>query len=89
MLTMGMNSATTSRTSVIGRLVRRTRLDEVPRFYNVLIGDMSLIGPRPLLPQDLPEQPIERFDGYMVGGSCSCWSVMLLSDCGCRLYGRH
>jgi lipopolysaccharide/colanic/teichoic acid biosynthesis glycosyltransferase len=57
MLTMGMNSATTSRTSVIGRLVRRTRLDEVPRFYNVLIGDMSLIGPRPLLPQDLPEQP--------------------------------
>jgi hypothetical protein len=28
-------------------------------------------------------------DGYTVVGSCSCWSVMLLSDSGCRLYGRR
>src|SRR4029079_17085344 len=41
------------RVTRVGRLLRATGLDEIPRFFNILRGDMSAVGPRPLTSEDI------------------------------------
>lgn len=58
----------------IGRLVRSTSIDELPQLWNVLRGDMSLIGPRPLLPQYLPLYNKEQARRHEVRPGITGWA---------------
>lgn len=49
------------RVTPVGKFIRKTHLDEFPQFFNVLIGDMSLVGPRPLT-----KERIEKYDDIML-----------------------
>ena len=69
------------RVTKIGKIIRKTSIDELPQLWNVLIGDMSLVGPRPLLPNE-----VERYSSYIedyklvLPGLTGVWQVSGRSD---------
>lgn len=64
------------RVTSVGRLLRRYSLDELPQLWNVLIGDMSLVGPRPPLPYEVGAyQPWHRRRLDMKPGITGVWQV--------------
>ena len=62
------------RLTKVGKFVRSTSIDELPQLVNVLKGDMSLIGPRPLLPQYLPLYTPEQARRHEVRPGISGWA---------------
>lgn len=62
------------RLTKIGQFVRKTSLDEIPQLLNVLIGDMSLIGPRPLLPDYLELYTPEQKKRHLVRPGITGWA---------------
>ena len=63
-----------ARLTRVGRFVRSTSIDELPQFINVLKGEMSLIGPRPLLVQYLPLYSKEQARRHEVRPGISGWA---------------
>lgn len=57
-----------------GAFLRRSSLDELPQLWNVLIGDMSLVGPRPMLPQQRPLYPGNAYE-TLRPGITGLWQV--------------
>ncbi len=64
------------RITKVGRFLRRTSLDELPQLWNVFIGDMSLVGPRPPVPKEVAEYTLEarkRLD--VIPGITCLWQI--------------
>ena len=60
----------------VGRLIRRLSIDELPQLWNVLRGDMALVGPRPALPGEVAEYSLEARGRLAVRPGITCiWQV--------------
>jgi lipopolysaccharide/colanic/teichoic acid biosynthesis glycosyltransferase len=62
------------RLTKLGRLLRAASIDELPQLWNVLKGDMSLVGPRPLLPQYLPRYSARQARRHEVMPGVTGWA---------------
>ncbi len=58
----------------LGRFLRKTSLDELPEFFNVIKGDMSIVGPRPLLMQYLDRYTPEQARRHEVKPGITGWA---------------
>jgi len=60
----------------VGRLLRKFSLDELPQFFNVLIGDMSLVGPRPTVPSEVEKYEIWQRRRFSMKPGITClWQI--------------
>jgi lipopolysaccharide/colanic/teichoic acid biosynthesis glycosyltransferase len=68
------------RITAFGRVLRKTSFDELPQLWNVLKGDMSLVGPRPMLPEQRGMYPGTRYYD-MRPGITGIWQVSARNNC--------
>ena len=66
--------ADTNAITPMGQFLRRTKLDELPQLWNVLLGDMSLVGPRPLLMEYLPLYSPQQYRRHEVRPGVTGWA---------------
>ena len=65
----------------VGRIIRKTSIDELPQFFNVLFGDMSLVGPRPPLPSEVQKYTLEDRKRLNIKPGLTClWQIKGRSD---------
>lgn len=77
------------RITFVGRIIRETSLDELPQLFNVLRGDMSLVGPRPCLPEEQAVFDEELKDRSIVRpGITGLWQVEARSNASFNAYRR-
>jgi len=75
------------RVTRVGRILRRYSLDELPQFFNVLTGDMSVVGPRPCLPSEYAHYTLEqRRRVECVPGITGLWQVEARKDPSSEMY---
>jgi exopolysaccharide biosynthesis polyprenyl glycosylphosphotransferase len=64
------------RVTRVGRFIRKTSIDELPQFLNVLVGNMSIVGPRPPLPTEVEEYSMYHMQRLCVKPGITCyWQV--------------
>ncbi len=69
------------RVTRVGRFIRKFSIDELPQIWNVFIGDMSLVGPRPPLPDEVAKYTLDHFKRLSVKPGITCiWQVSGRSD---------
>ena len=62
------------RLTTIGKVIRKTSIDEIPQLFNVLKGEMSLVGPRPLLPEYLAIYTKDQQKRHLVKPGLTGWA---------------
>ncbi len=71
------------RVTRVGRFIRRTSIDELPQLFNVVRGDMSLVGPRPPLPSEVAEYTDYDMQRLLVVPGCSgLWQATVRNSVG-------
>lgn len=71
------------RITPVGRILRRFSIDELPQLFNVVKGDMSLVGPRPALPEEVENYPLAALERLAVlPGITGVWQVSGRAEIG-------